>query len=389
MLALEVKNLSKAYRLYARPVDRLLEVLTRRPRHKSFWALKDISFQVMTGETLGIIGDNGAGKSTLLKIMAGTLAPTKGQVIRNGRVAALLELGAGFHPELTGRQNIYLNASLLGLSEKEIRECEEEIIAFAELEEFIDQPIKTYSSGMYVRLAFSIATMVNPDILIVDEALSVGDQRFQKKSIDRIMEFRQRGKTILFCSHSMYHVLELCQRAIWLHEGRIQLSGQAKEVVEAYEEWCQQKIQKVEASPFHSPEQTEAWIESVQILRPKRKKAISKIKTGEQIAIQIRIKSKKFLQGHIGAGFQYAGGESIFGTSTKSAGLPPLKFQEQEEVNLLFPCLPLLSGRYQAFGVLLDETGLHIYDLKVSESFQVEGPQGIYGRFFLEHTWEL
>lgn len=388
MLALEVKNLSKAYRLYARPVDRLLEVLTRRPRHKSFWALQDISFQVMSGETLGIIGDNGAGKSTLLKIIAGTLAPTKGQVIRNGRIAALLELGAGFHPELTGRQNIYLNASLLGLSEKEIRKCEEAIIAFAELEEFIDQPIKTYSSGMHVRLAFSIATMVNPDILIVDEALSVGDQRFQKKSIDRIMEFRQRGKTILFCSHSMYHVLELCQRAIWLKEGRIQLIGQAKEVVEAYEEWCQERIQKLEVSPSHLPEQSEAWIESIQILGPKRKKAISKIKTGEQVAIQIRIKSKKNLKGHIGAGFQYAGGESIFGASTKTAGLAPLKFQEQE-VNLFFPNLTLLSGKYQAFGVLLDETGLHIYDLKVSESFQVEGPQGIYGRFFLEHTWEL
>ena len=194
MNAIEAEGLTKHYQVYLRPFDRLKEAILRKPCHDPVEALTDVSFEVPEGGTLGIIGENGAGKSTLLKILAGTAHPTSGRMVKRGRMAALLELGSGFHPEFSGRQNIYLNAALLGLKEKEIRDREKAIIAFSELENAIDRPVKTYSSGMYVRLAFSIATSVEPDVLIIDEALSVGDHRFQQKCVDRMMGFRDGKK---------------------------------------------------------------------------------------------------------------------------------------------------------------------------------------------------
>jgi ABC-type polysaccharide/polyol phosphate transport system ATPase subunit len=232
--SVEVHNVSKTYRLYDRPVDRLKEAVLRRPFHRPFQPLREVSFVVPQGGILGIIGDNGAGKSTLLKILAGTLTPSTGQVLHRGRVAALLELGAGFHQEFSGRQNIYLNASLLGLSDAEIGQREAGIIEFSELAEFIDRPVKTYSSGMYVRLAFSIATSVDPDILIIDEALSVGDAHFQKKCVNRMMQFKEQGKTMLFCTHSMYQIQELCDQVLWLDHGAMQRLDSATEVINAY-----------------------------------------------------------------------------------------------------------------------------------------------------------
>ena len=190
MPRVSVQNLNKDFKIYERPQDRLYEIILRKQRHQLYHVLTDISFAVPDGKSLGIIGDNGAGKSTLLKLLVGTLQPTSGDIAINGQVAALLELGAGFHPEFTGRKNIYLNAALLGVPDDNIAEMERDIIAFSELDYFIDRPVKTYSSGMYVRLAFSIATMVRPDILVIDEALSVGDMAFQKKCVQRMNEFR-------------------------------------------------------------------------------------------------------------------------------------------------------------------------------------------------------
>ena len=235
MYALEVNNLEKKYKIYSKPSDRLKEIILRKPLYKYFTALDNISFNISHGEKIGIVGDNGAGKSTLLKILAKTLTPTSGSIKINGNVAALLELGAGFHPEFTGRQNIYINASLLGLSPKQIANIEEAIIEFSELGDFIDMPVKTYSSGMFMRLAFSIATSVNPDILIIDEALSVGDQRFQKKCIDRMINFKETGKTILFCSHNMYQVGILCNKALWLKDRKIQQFSEVDKVIKNYE----------------------------------------------------------------------------------------------------------------------------------------------------------
>lgn len=249
MIRVDVRNINKAYKLYDKPHHRLLEAVLRKPRHTVFKALENISFSIGIGRSLGVIGNNGAGKSTLLKLLAGTLHPTTGDIVVNGRVAALLELGAGFHPDFTGRQNIYLKASLLGISQDEIRRREQEIIEFAELENFIDRPVRSYSSGMYVRLAFSIATTVDPDVLIIDEALAVGDMAFQKKCTLRMNRFKHDGKSLVFCSHSMYHVQELCDTVVWLENGCIRHMGPASEVIGLYEDSVNQKKKSLPNGP--------------------------------------------------------------------------------------------------------------------------------------------
>ena len=235
-LAIDAQQLGKVFQLYERPIDRLKQIFVRDGRryYREFVALQDVGFQLEKGEVLGLVGRNGAGKSTLLQLICGTLTPTTGRVVVQGRIAALLELGAGFNPEFTGRENIYLNASVLGLSKAEIDARYDEIVAFSGISEFIHQPVKTYSSGMYVRLAFSIATSVDPDILVVDEALSVGDGAFARKSFDRIMQLKEKGATILFCSHSTYQIEALCTRAIWLEKGNIQQIGKPASVVASY-----------------------------------------------------------------------------------------------------------------------------------------------------------
>lgn len=235
--ALRVENVSKQYRIYATPADRLKESLTRgrMKRHQEFWALKDISFEIEKGTTTGIIGPNGSGKSTLLQIITGTLEPTHGDVFYDGRIAALLELGAGFNPEFTGLENCYLNASLLGFSRRETDALLPEIERFAEIGQFIHQPVKTYSSGMYVRLAFSIAISASPDILIVDEALAVGDAIFQHRCMRRIKEMQESGVTIFFVSHDPNAIRALCSRAILLNGGQAIADGDPPDVLNRYQ----------------------------------------------------------------------------------------------------------------------------------------------------------
>lgn len=232
--AIQVENVSKQFRLYKQPKDRLLQAIFK---HKTYYtpfdALKQISFDVKQGETVGIIGRNGSGKSTLLQLICGTLTPTSGQVQVKGRVAALLELGAGFNPEFTGRENVYLNGAIMGLSDAEISARFDDILAFAEIGDFIDQPVKTYSSGMYVRLAFAVIAHVDASILIIDEALAVGDALFTQKCMRFLREFKKTG-TILFVSHDSAAVVSLCDRAVWLSHGEIKGYGSAKEVSEAY-----------------------------------------------------------------------------------------------------------------------------------------------------------
>ena len=227
-------GIGKTYRIYRNGLARIAELLVGRVMHDAFVALRDVSFTLGHGEVLGIIGRNGAGKSTLLKMLAGTLPPTSGELLVRGRIAALLELGSGFHPEMSGRENVFLYGAVLGIERAQIQAKMAEIIAFSGLERFIDRPVKTYSSGMYVRLAFAVATSVDPDILIIDEALSVGDGAFARKSFDRIIGFKERAKTIIFCSHSMYQVEAICTRVIWVDQGAVVLDGPAKVVCAAY-----------------------------------------------------------------------------------------------------------------------------------------------------------
>jgi ABC-type polysaccharide/polyol phosphate transport system ATPase subunit len=237
---ISVQDVSKLYRIYDKPSGRLKEILLRgrRKYHRDFWALQDISLEVKTGEAVGIIGRNGAGKTTLLQIIAGILQPTEGDVRVEGRVTALLELGSGFNPEYTGRENILLSGQILGFSHEEMERRIGIIVQFAELEAFVDQPVKTYSTGMMMRLAFASAINVDPDVLIVDEALSVGDVYFQRKSLDRMDYFRKAGKTVLFVSHDPMLVQRFCSRALWLESGRVAMLGDAREVVTAYQAFC-------------------------------------------------------------------------------------------------------------------------------------------------------
>ncbi len=232
-IVIEARGLSKSYAMYARPFDRMLELLGGGTRAQQFWALKDIELTVEKGETVGIIGRNGSGKSTLLQLIAGTLRPTDGQVNIKGRVAALLELGSGFNPEFTGRENVYLNAALYGLTRAEVDERMPDIIGFAEIGEFIDQPVRSYSSGMVMRLAFSVVAHVDADILIVDEALAVGDAFFTQKCMRFMRAFKARG-TMLFVSHDSGSVTGLCDRAYWLDHGRVRMTGSSSDVTNAY-----------------------------------------------------------------------------------------------------------------------------------------------------------
>ncbi|KVO05325.1 sugar ABC transporter ATP-binding protein [Burkholderia ubonensis] len=238
-IAISVDELSKCYHIYDKPRDRLMQMLARGKKqyYQPFWALRDVSFEVKKGETVGIIGRNGSGKSTLLQMICGTVTPTSGQVRTHGRVAALLELGAGFNGEFTGRENVLLNASILGFPREEIAARMEQILAFSELGDFLDQPVKTYSSGMYARLAFSIAIHVDPDILIVDEALAVGDARFVAKCMRRIKDIQEDGATILFVSHDVTSVRTLCERAIWLDKGHLREQGDVFPVTGRYMEF--------------------------------------------------------------------------------------------------------------------------------------------------------
>jgi ABC-type polysaccharide/polyol phosphate transport system ATPase subunit len=247
-VALSVERVSKQYRIYARPGDRLAESLTRGrvKRHREFWALRDVSFEVEAGTTTGVIGPNGCGKSTLLQIIAGTLEPTTGSVWREGRVAALLELGAGFDPEFTGAENVYMNAALMGLSRRETERLFPDIERFAEIGQFMSQPVKTYSSGMFVRLAFAVASNVEPDILIIDEALAVGDAVFQHRCLRRIKEIQERGATVLFVSHDAAAVRALCSRAILLGAGRVLNDGPPSEVLNHYQKIVMEREQAYE-----------------------------------------------------------------------------------------------------------------------------------------------
>lgn len=237
---IKVEGLSLRYRITRERPRTLQEYIIgllkgKRLDYEGFWALKDVSVDVKIGETLGIIGPNGAGKSTLLKVIARVLKPTRGSVTVNGKIAPLIELGAGFDMELTGKENIYLNASILGISRDEIRAKFQRIVEFSELGDFIHSPLKSYSSGMIARLGFSIATEVDPDILIIDEILAVGDERFRKKCNERIMSFKERGTTILFVSHSMAEVRRLCDRVLWLDKGTVKMYGDPESITKRYQ----------------------------------------------------------------------------------------------------------------------------------------------------------
>lgn len=399
--AISVKNLGKCYQLYAQPHDRLKQFLWRGRRQyfREFWALRDASFEVMPGEVLGIIGCNGAGKSTLLQLVCGTLTPSCGEIFVRGRVAALLELGAGFNPEFSGRENVFMSAAILGLSHKEISARFDDIVDFSGIRDFIDQPVKTYSSGMYVRLAFSIATSVDPDILVIDEALSVGDGAFARKSFDRIMGLKNAGKTILFCSHSLYQVEALCDRAIWLNHGKIEQIGTPAQAVVAYNDFLNRSESKEASIPMlvvtdvipTTPPQGTARIVSVS--------ASCDGCTGKELLVKSRVSS-------VCIEINYAFDPCLptpsvavvvsdmderkitsAGTANEHLTLTPTA-EGVGRVSIRYENFALLKGQYWVYALLMCEKGIHIYESAgMFAKLTVTQDDLEVGVVSLPHTW--
>jgi len=392
--AIRATNLSKSYQLYNSPRDRLKQVIWRGRRqfYHEVSVLNNVSFEVMKGATLGIIGRNGAGKSTLLQLICGTLNPTQGSVEVHGRVAALLELGAGFNPEFTGRENVYMNAAINGLSQAEIDARFDEIAAFADIGEYIEQPVKTYSSGMYVRLAFAAATSIDPDILIIDEALSVGDQLFQKKCIDRMMRFREEGKTILFCSHSIYLVKELCDQSIWINDGCMQAIGDSVEVIQSYLSYLESKQSGNESSTPSKAAQSNfpaVLIDSID-LTDADGNTLSEVSLRQSVVIRITTKRLGSpISGHLGIGIIKPDGQLVFGTTTKEAGLEAVRFEGEQVMELVLPSLPLLSGTYAIKAVSVDENALCVYHENISDTFTASSDRPHLGMFWIDHKWRI
>jgi ABC-type polysaccharide/polyol phosphate transport system ATPase subunit len=392
----EVERLAKIYRVYGSPWGRLRELLFRRPSHREFHALDDVTFTQSRGEGLALIGENGAGKSTLLKILAGITAPTAGSARVAGKIASILELGSGFHPEFTGRQNIALNAAMLGLSAEEVARKMPAIVAWSELGEFIDQPVKVYSTGMAMRLGFSIATQVEPDVLIIDEALSVGDGYFQKKCMDRLREFVGAGGTLLFCSHAMYYVSAFCQRALWLRHGRVEALGGVGEVVREYENFLLAKSAAhaadpagaaTAAAPAHPP--APARLGAVRIVGARCERPL--IACGDPLEIEIRWETEEPRLGfHVGVGINRIDGVEVASFGTHVDGVGPISGARRHAVRLLLPRLPLVKGEFTLYIFLLDEGGLHIYDQRLLPSaFTVESPTYAFGLIRAEHRWDV
>jgi len=359
--ALRVEGVSKQYRIYDRPADRLKESLTRgrRKYHREFWALSDISFEIERGTTTGIIGPNGSGKSTLLQIITGTLEPTHGAVWSEGRIAALLELGAGFNAEFTGLENVFMNASLLGLSRAETERLLPQIESFAEIGDFIYQPIKTYSSGMQLRLAFSTAIATSPDVLIIDEALAVGDAVFQHRCSRRIKEMQEAGTTILFVSHDPGAVRALCSRALLLNEGHIEADGTPTDVLDRYQRlimaqeaayaeaqfaMVQEKLPAVVAPDEHEhgPQFTyrhgngSAEVLRVDLLDMSRR-TVAMVETGQPAQLRMRVIFHEDLEDPVyGFVIRNRHGINLYGTNTKVQGLRPGLVRRGEEVETTF-----------------------------------------------------
>lgn len=390
-----VSNLCKLYKLYWGPRSLFKEIFFRIPSHHELWALDHVSFEIQEGEAFGIVGDNGAGKTTLLKILTGTAYPTSGSVQVRGRVNALLELGTGFHPEFTGRENIYFNGALLGLTRREVQEQEEEIIDFSGLENFIDQPVKTYSSGMYLRLGFAIATGFEPSILIIDEALAVGDQRFQKKCTDRIIEFRNSGKTIIFCSHNLHQIKTLCERALWLDRGKPAGLGSATEVVEQYTSFLRQggPASEVSSTPESDAKDQKqvCWIEKV-ILRDSRGQKRREFSVSETLKLEVRAFFGPEFSGTPGIGVSIVrnDGVTIYLTANTMENVLLKEISPGHFVgHLIFPDLQLLSGRYHFNVVTTDQDFIQAYHkVEEAEFFTVlnRGPDS--GIVRLTHHWE-
>ena len=422
MTAIQIHEVRKVYRRFSRrrkfatlKSALLSRTLLRDLRvNEGFEALKGVSFDVETGRAVGIIGRNGSGKSTLLKLIAGIGKPTMGKVRVNGRISALIELGAGFHPEISGRENIFINGMMLGLSRREVASQLDAIVAFAELEDFIDAPVKTYSSGMYMRLGFSVAIHVDPDILLVDEVLAVGDEAFTHKCLDKFSEFRRRGKTIVLVTHSLDLIERLCDEAIWLDQGLVKAQGNPRRVVDAYRLDVarvedQQFIATKKSPPTATDDTPEDDVEhetedeagpgrwgsrEVEILDVQllgRDGQIQKVfETGDQMEIRLRVRPSYPMTDFVfGIGIFNAEGVSCYGTNTQIEGVKLGELHSEADVSFIINSLDLVAGTYMLDVAVHRQNGApydyhhHLYTCRVTS--QVNDV----GIFRPRHRWSF
>lgn len=392
---ISLRDVGKEYALRTsgtRKLAAVASILRGRPQPpaSTFKALQAISFDVRRGESTGLVGVNGAGKSTLLKLIANVVRPTSGSVAVRGRVGALLELGAGFHPEYTGRENINLACALLGLSPRETRDRIGPIIEFADIGAHIDQPVKHYSSGMIVRLGFAVATSVVPDVLITDEVLAVGDESFQRKCIAWMESYLANGGTLLLCSHSMYHVQKLCSRALWIHEGRLHRNGEAADVTREYLAWHEERLaapaESVKAAHPALVAATLYEIRSMQLNDVDQVDPVTVAQNGP-LTFSGTVYSPDGRPPGISVAVVRVDGTPVYGTFSELRGYQPKRLGP----NLFgyavrFPALPLLPGRYVARSHAMDPEGMRLFD-QVERKFDVIGHSREMGLCRIDHEW--
>jgi ABC-2 type transport system ATP-binding protein len=363
--AVEVVDVSKKFRLFKERNNTLKGTILRGRRviAEDFWALRNVSFEVEAGETFGLIGENGSGKSTMLKCLTKILRPNSGSLAVKGKVSALLELGAGFHPELTGRENVFLNGAILGLPQRELRQRFDQIIDFAGVGDFIDEPVKNYSSGMYVRLGFSVAINVDPDVLLVDEVLAVGDEAFQRKCNDKFAQLRSQGKTIVLVSHSLSSVQNLCHRVAWFSHGHLMEVGTPRDVIEAYTETVQVDHQ-VDEQGRPRWGSGEGKIVNVQLL-DRSSTPVQRIHTGTPVTVRLHYEMYEAIERPV---FQISIStlEGFVVSAPKSRDLDcvPEKLEGSGHVDVTFESVPLLPGTYDLSVSLMDYSLLHPYDVR-------------------------
>jgi ABC-type polysaccharide/polyol phosphate transport system ATPase subunit len=400
--AVSVEAVSKRFRLYRERNQSLKAAVMRRGRasYEEFWALRDVSFEIPSGITFGLIGENGSGKSTLLKCIAKILLPDAGRVRSAGKVAALLELGSGFHPELSGRENVFLNGSILGLSTAQITARFDEIVGFAGLERFIDTPVKNYSSGMYVRLGFSVAINVDPDVLLVDEVLAVGDESFQRRCAEKFSDFRRAGKTVVLVSHAMGQLRAMCDQVAWLEHGTVRAVGAPGNVVDDYVSGAHIERDGVPvggdepsgAVNGHRWGSGEARVDSFELLdaagRPTRS-----VRTGDAVTVRLHWSTREPIERPVfGVAVHSLEGIEVTGPNTRDADLVPDKIDGTGSVDLQVPRLLLLPGTYDLSAAVYDYTRQDPYDHRHrAYRFDVEPgtPREAHGLTSLGGTWRI
>ena len=430
---ISLEGVGKTYKRFAKPSDRFWQAVwpsaflaagqTAAAEANEFVALAPLNLQVQRGEALGLIGRNGAGKSTLLQMVCGTLNPSSGSVVVNGKIGALLELGAGFNPEFTGRENVFLAAAVMGFSGAETDALYESIVEFSGIREFIDQPVKTYSSGMYVRLAFSIATSANPDILVIDEALSVGDGAFAKKSFERIMQLKAQGTTVLFCSHSMYQVESFCDRALWLDHGQVQMQGPASKVVAAYADSLREESKSSSSATLASVRASGslggasntldgidtidttdvstgtgaaalgvARITNIEVsVDGQTGRELEAVSLQSDVSIRVQFESDPALPcPTFATGFALPDGQIFTSAYTLFDGIAIERDAlGRGQATVVFEKLPLMKGRFSIGAYLFDERALHVYDVVLQAATVVVTQAGVHQGFVqLPHRWK-